>query len=258
MAATPQNSTDQALVRDMVRAADPDLSVPDPKHVFILSGGIGAGKTSVINRLKTDFHFVSGSPADVMKEALARHINEQYDGAEGWETYYEQMLDQKTKVEYRLLLQGFGEFFSNRDKFYWADQCVAAAEAEYRTLAAAGITSGIVFDSIRRDSEILAVKRRWPNAKHIRLNVAHERQVEYLTTILGYDEEKAEATLAHSSEHWLDDMEGTDYDADYVIDANVDDETTWLQMLGIVVLMMDKTTLELAVAVTEPGDEDNG
>ena len=136
MAATPQNSTDQALVRDMVRAADPDLTLADPKHVFILSGGIGAGKTTIINRLKADFHFVSGSPADVMKKALAIHISEQFNDPDpdvDFQTYFDQMLDQSTKVEYRLLLQGFGEFFSNRDKFYWADQCVAAAEAEYLT-----------------------------------------------------------------------------------------------------------------------------
>jgi len=233
---------------------------PPSRHIFILSGGIGAGKTTIINRLKTDFHFVSGSPADVMKEALAKHIALQYDGMDGtdlqvipdsWREFYAEMLDQKTKAEYRLLLQGWGEFFSNRDEYYWADQCVAEAKAAYENVARAGVQSGIIFDSIRRPQEILAVKREFPQAVHVRLVVDHERQVDYLTRILGYDAEKAEATLAHSSEHWLDDMDGTEYDAQYVIDANADDETTWLQFMAIVVLLMSPGEKEVAEAILD-------
>jgi hypothetical protein len=223
--------------------------IPEPKYVFILSGGIGAGKTQIVNRLKTDFHFVSGSPADVMKESLARHIAAQFNDWEtddGWEPFYQQMLDQKTKAEYRLLLQGYGEFFSNRDKSYWADQCVAVADEAYKTLAQAGIESGIVFDSIRRDSEVMAVKNRWPNAIHIRLLVEHDRQMDYLTEVLGYDVEKASVTLSHSSEHWLDDMDGKPWDAQYVIDTNGGDKLTWVQLMGIVTLVLSdgKVTLE--------------
>jgi|GEM_PF-5664054 len=230
------------------------ISPPAPKHVFILSGGIGAGKTAIVNRLKAQFHYISGSPADVMKESLARHIAEQWneDGTDdGWEVFYAEMLTQATKAKYRLLLQGFGEFFSDQDNYYWANQCVEKAATEYETLALAGVPSGIVFDSIRRDSEILAVKARWEHAVHIRLVVHPARQIEYLTTILGLSIEKAESTLAHSSEHWLDDMEGSSYDAQYVLNADQGDDTTWAQLMGVVVLLMDKTTLELAHAITE-------
>jgi len=231
--------------------AHPQGYVPDvepPRHVYILSGGIGAGKTAIVNRLKADFHFVSGSPADVMKESLARFIAQQY-GDENWGRYYNDMLDQKTKAEYRLLLQGWGEFFSNRDNYYWADQCVSAAADEYENIAKAGVQSGIVFDSIRRDSEILAAKNRFPHAQHVHLVVDHDRQVDYLTRILGNTEEKAEGILAHSSEHWLDDMAGTEYDANYVIDANGNGEETWLQFMAIVILNMTGGELEVAEAI---------
>lgn len=219
---------------------------PEPKYVFILSGGIGAGKTTIVRYLTTDFHFVSGSPADVMKEALARHIALQYnsDNDDGWSAFYQEMLSQDTKVEYRALLQAFGEFFSNRDKEYWADQCVAIADAEYKTMALAGLPGGIVFDSMRRDSEILAVKKRWPNAVHIHLDIRYTRQLTYLTDILGYSAEKAIATLDHSSEHWLDDMDGTPYDAQYVIDANQGSGSVKIQLMGIITLLMGGAKLK--------------
>lgn len=231
--------------------AHPQGFVPDvdpPRHVFILSGGIGAGKTAIVNRLKTDFHFVSGSPADIMKWSLACAIAAEY-VTDNADDYFKAMLDQETKAEFRFLLQGYGEFFSNRDKYYWADKCVDAAAEEYENIAKAGVQSGIVFDSMRRDSEILAVKKRFPNAQHVRLVIDPERQMDYLTRVLGYDEEKAAATLAHSSEHWLDDMDGTEYDANYVIDANEGDETTWVQFMGIVVLNMTGGELEVAQAL---------
>ncbi len=211
----------------------------DPPYVFILSGGIGAGKTRIANQLKADFHFVVGSPAAVMKETLARHLAVQANGDDDyWEAFYNEMLDQRTKAEYRLLLQGFGEFWSNRDNYYWADQCVAKASKEYKTLALAGIPSGIVFDSIRRDKEIFAVMKQWPKAVHIRLLIDHARQLDYLTHVLGYTLGKAVTTLEHGSEHWLDSMDGTPYDAKYVIDANGGDHMTWVQLMGIVTLEM--------------------
>lgn len=245
------DATDLALMRAIASAPPPETITADPKHVFILSGGIGAGKTKVVNRLKHDFHFVSGSPADVMKEALAKHIAEQYNKPDFWGGFYGEMLDQKTKAEYRLLLQGFGEFFSNRDQYYWANQCVAVADAAYTTMAAAGIPSGIVFDSIRRPEEILAVKMRWPEARHIHLVIDRVRQRVYLEDIIGYTTEKAIATLDHSSEHWLDNMDGTEYDANYMIDANGTDEQTWQQLLSVIILLMDKTTLQVAASIVD-------
>jgi hypothetical protein len=108
-----------------------------------------------------------------------------------------------------------------------------------------------VFDSIRRPAEILAVKKRWPKAIHIHLHIDRIRQRVFLEDILGYTAEKAIATLDNASEHWLDDMGGTEYDAQYVIDTNGGDEKTWIQMMGIVTLAMDGATLEVAAAIVD-------
>ncbi len=217
-----------------------------PRNVFILSGGLSAGKTVITRRLIADFHYASGSPADVMKAAAARAIAMQLNGNDDdWEAYFFEMNNPATKEEYRPFLQGYGEWFSNRNGNYWADQCVEAAAQQYDTLAKAGLPTGIVFDSMRRPHEIIAVKNRWANAVHVHLVTTHERQMEYLTTIRGLSEALAENFLAHSSEHWLDDMEGTPYDADYFVDATGGDEKTWIQLMGIVVLEMKQgVTLE--------------
>lgn len=250
-------ATDRALVRQMAEAPEPPVNIAGPKHVFILSGGIGAGKTTIVNRLKADFHFVSGSPADILKretaDILAGLLNPDFADAAS-DDYFAEMLEQQTKAKYRDLLVALGEFISNADPYFWGTRAVQVAAQEYETLAAAGIPSGVVFDSMRRPAEILAVKQAWPQAKHVHLSVSPTRQMDYLTNIIGLPYDKAEATLANDSEHWLDDMDGTDYDADYVLDASQGDELTWQQMMGVVVLMMDKTTLDLAASITEQSD----
>ena len=223
----------------------------DPRHVFILSGGIAAGKTTIVRRLVTDFRFVTGSPADILKERAAQILAEELGEADAAEAMFYEMLEQSTKAEYRDFLVAFGEFVSNRDQYHWGTQAADAAAHRYEVQARAGITGGIVFDSMRRPAEIIAVKQQWPNAVHIHLVVSRERQIDYLVNVLDYSEEKAQATLDNASEHWLDDMDGTEYDAQYVIDANADDETTWLQMMGIVVLGMTPGEAEVVKAVLD-------
>lgn len=209
-----------------------------PKNVFILTGGIGAGKSKIAAHLEEFYGYVIGSPADTMKRSLAKAIATEYannGGVSIWQRFFEEMRDQKTKVEYRLLLQGYGEFFSNRNPAYWAEQCVNEAEVEFNTRAEAGVATGIVFDSIRRPSEIMAIKDNWPDAVHVHLYISPERQYNFLYHVLGYEDDKIQQTLAHSSEHWLDDMQGH---AQFMIDANEGDDVTWSQFLAMVVMRM--------------------
>jgi len=218
----------------------------NPKHVFILTGGIGAGKSKIANQLAALYGYVIGSPADTMKRSLAKAIAAEYSNSVGvihtvdWVPFFQQMCDQRTKTEYRLLLQGYGEFFSNRDPSYWAEQCVKEAEQEFNTKAEAGVATGIVFDSIRRPTEITTIQNNWPDAVHVRLYINPERQYEFLHDVLDYSDEKIQQTLSHSSEHWLDDMHGQPYDANYVIDANHGDEMTWSQFLAVTLMRMMK------------------
>lgn len=258
MAATPTPSTGPLFFSAGAVPQGDDNPAPPPRHVYIFSGGIGAGKSELIKRLVADFHFVTGSPADIMKQSVAQAIAAEYNFTEtgtptddGWESYFAAMQDQKTKAEFRLLLQGYGEFFSNRDMFYWANKAVEAAAVAYDNVARAGVQGGIAFDSIRRPQEIMAVKNRWPQAKHVHLSVSHERQIEYLTTILGYTEEKAEGVLAHSSEHWLDDMAGTDWDADCTIAADAGSEAVFIQYLGFINLNMTEGERTVAEAIID-------
>lgn len=234
--------------------AKPQGAVPEvgpPRHIYILSGGIAAGKTTVVRRLVTDFHFVTGSPADILKERAAQVLADELGEPEAAESMFHEMLEQSTKAEYRDFLVAFGEFISNRDPYHWGTQAAAVAQERYENVAKAGVQGGIVFDSIRRPAEILAVKQRWDNAVHVHLSVSPERQMEYLTGIIGLTEEKAQATLDNASEHWLDDMDGTEYDAQYVIDANGGDEATWLQFMAIVVLGMSPGEKEVAEAILD-------
>lgn len=191
---------------------------------IILSGGIGAGKTHISNTLKEFFGFVEASPATVMKRSLAKAIATGYGEPDRWGVYLEQMMHGGMKEEYRLLLQEYGEFFSTRDRHYWAEK---AAREAFDIAAALPNCPGVVGDSIRRDTEIMALKRRSDEAFHIRLDISKTRQVMYLTNVRGMSLEKAAITLAHSSEHWLDDMKGHEYDADFHVDANQGDLVTW-------------------------------
>lgn len=197
---------------------------------LIITGGLGAGKTQLVDRLAS-YGFVVGSPATTMKRSLARALAKEWGGDEELAQHlFNEMLAQRTKDKYRMLLQGYGEYFSNEDGFHWINKTCSEVEQEIdrRRWRNDFIDSpGVVFDSIRRTEEIKGVLRDYPDSIIIRLDVSPTRQVDFLTKYLGKTPDDAERVLAHSSEHWLDDYAGYDF----VIDANQGDQYVWDEFL---------------------------
>lgn len=204
-------------------------------HV-IVTGGLGAGKTNLIDRLNAKDEYIIGSPATTMKRRLAKCIARTYntDGTDfGWQHYFEAMLDRREKEKYRGILQGYGEYFSNLDGFFWIRRTMEEVQQDIDTARLSGREKlGTVYDSVRRPSEIIGIREVFPDAIRIHLNVSRERQLDYLLNHLGYEYEKAVATLAHSSEHWLDESDAAHDNltgAELVIDADYGDEYVWRQ-----------------------------
>lgn len=201
-------------------------------HV-IITGGIGAGKTNLINKLCETGNYIIGSPATTMKDKLAhmiaRTINT--DGSdEGWVHYFNAMMDRREKEKYRGILQGYGEHFSNLDQFFWIRRTmeqVSQAVDALRWSNNFDFVNGTVYDSIRRPQEIIGIREVYPDAIRVHLVVSRERQIDYLVNHLQYEYEKAISTLGHSSEHWLDNNDAKDTQADFVIDADLGDDYVW-------------------------------
>lgn len=213
------------------------------KHI-IVTGGIAAGKTNLINRIIGSGNWVVGSPATTMKRKLARMIARTVntDGSEyGWEHYFEEMLDRRAKEKYRGILQGYGEHFSNIDNFFWVRLMMnevqqQVADRPWRDRELQGIT-GTVYDSVRRPQEIIGIRQVYPDAVRVHLAIYPERQINYLCGVLGYEESRAVATLAHSSEHWLDEADAVHDNitgAELVIDANKGDDYIWQQFKDVI------------------------
>lgn len=206
---------------------------------LILTGGIGAGKTNLTQRLE-ELGFISGSPADVLKHSLSEYISREwvagkssYNSSSAYQ-YYLDMNNQQTKPKYRELLQAFGEFFSNQDPFHWINRVMEQIKVDIQDWPHKYDTPlfGTVYDSIRRPQEIQGIVNVFPDAKIVYLRVKPERQIEYLAG-LGMDDKKIVATLNHPSEMWL----GKTVDeraakADIVIDANYGDEYIWYELLA--------------------------
>jgi hypothetical protein len=179
------------------------------QHI-IVTGGIGAGKTNLIDRITKTGNWIVGSPATTMKRKLAamiaRTINA--DGSDhGWEHHFKAMLDRHEKERYRGILQGYGEHFSNLDNFFWVRRMMDEVQQEINDRRWSNdfdFVTGTVYDSIRRPQEIIGIREVFPDAVRIHLHIDPVYQLSLLTEKLGYTEEKALATLAHSSEHWLD------------------------------------------------------
>lgn len=206
------------------------------KHI-IVTGGIGAGKTNLINNIASVGHWVIGSPATTMKRKLAQVIARTVNtngSDEGWQFYFEEMLDRHHKEKYRSILQGYGEHFSNLDPFFWIQRTMNEVQQEIDNVRWSNdfdFITGTLYDSIRRPQEIIGIRQVFPDAIHVRLEVSPERQMDFLVNHLGHSVQKAIDTLAHSSEHWLDDMKDQPYDADFTIDANRDADVIYRDVL---------------------------
>lgn len=208
-------------------------------HHIIVTGGLAAGKTHLVNKLiSRGGLWVVGSPATTMKRSLANCVARTYNfpgiSDHGWELYFTEMMT-GNKEEYRGLLQGYGEHFSRKDNFFWirrvmAEVMIDIEDARYASPLRFDAAVNTTYDSIRRPHEIIGVRHVFPDAIRVHLNINPARQIDYLTHVKGQTEEEAIATLAHSSEHWLDDLVEQ---PDFLLDANYGDEFVWQQMEGI-------------------------
>lgn len=199
---------------------------------FIITGGLGAGKTRLTDTL-VRVGYIFGSPAQTMKLSLARALSREWsaDGNEldpmTVETLVDEMNRQETKAAYRLLLQGYGEYFTILDNYHWIErvmQGVKSAVLEARYMGDYVIDPpGTVYDSIRSPAETRGIRKVYPQAFRVHLAVSHGRQLEFLMN-LGNTEEQAEAVLAHSSEHWFDDAP-KDVQPDVVLNADEGDDS---------------------------------
>src|SRR3990167_2768334 len=193
------------------------------KH-FIITGGIGAGKTQLTNRLAEE-KYVVGSPATTMKRRLAFVIARELGGMNALaDEIFQDLMIREHKEKYIVLLQGFGEYFSNLDSFYWIRKTMTEVVQEVQNinLDSHDSVKGTVYDSIRRPEEIQGIRNIYPEAITIELRISPERQMDYLICILGYTKSEAEKVLAHSSEHWLD-----NYKRDFVLDGNRGNDGVW-------------------------------
>lgn len=197
---------------------------------IIVTGGLGAGKTNLVNNIAKTGNWIIGSPATTMKRMLAQVIARTWNGGgndNDWHMYYEEMMGRTSKEKYRGLLQGYGEFFSNQDNFFWirkvmneVQQDVAGYAYGYNELPLAGT----LYDSIRRPSEIIGIREVYPNAILVNLHISLGRQTKFLRDVLGYDITKAHETLIHASEHWLDNPDKAILIPDIVIEADAGDD----------------------------------
>jgi hypothetical protein len=174
-----------------------------------VTGGLGAGKTQLVDRLAS-YGFIVGSPATTMKRSLAKALAREWGGDDDLAAeLFAEMMNQRTKDKYRLILQGYGEYFSNEDGFHWINKvCEEVAQTidKYRSSHSFQDPPGVVFDSIRRTEEIKGIKRDFPSSLIVRLDISEARQRDFLTNYLHRDESSVDGILAHSSEHWLDDF----------------------------------------------------
>jgi hypothetical protein len=205
------------------------------RHI-IVTGGIGAGKSNLIQRIHGSGNYIEGSPATTMKRKLAKMIARTVNtdgGPSGWEHYFGAMLDRREKEKYRGILQGYGEHFSNLDNFFWVRRMMEEVQQEIddrRWNNDFDFVSGTLYDSVRRPQEIIGVRKVFPDAIRVHLAISLKRQMDFLCGTLGYSEEKATATLGHSSEHWLDNLTG----AELVIDADRGDDYIWTQFKDVI------------------------
>lgn len=195
-----------------------------------ITGGLGAGKTTLVDRLAS-YGFVVGSPATTMKRSLARALAKEWGGDEELASeLFREMMNQTTKDKYRLILQGYGEYFSNEDGYHWINKTCSEVQQDIdkrRWNNEFQEVPGVVFDSIRRTEEIKGIKRDFPSSIIVRLDVSQERQQDFLTKYLGRTEDAAVSILGHSSEHWLDDFSGYDI----TINADHGDAVIWSALL---------------------------
>lgn len=197
---------------------------------FIITGGLGAGKTVLTNRL-VKAGFVYGSPAHTMKVSLARALSREWswDGDTldplAADVFIDEMNNQATKTRYRLLLQGYGEYFTNIDNSHWIERTMRSVEASIQAhrFNDGHIVDppGTVYDSIRTPAEVRGVRQVYPDALRVHLDVSPTRQMEFLVQ-LGNTLEQAATILAHSSEHWFEGAPD-DVQPDIILDANEGD-----------------------------------
>jgi len=144
-----------------------------------------------------------------LAQCIARTVNT--DGSDyGWAHHFNAMMDRREKENYRGILQGYGEHFSNLDQFFWIRRTMSEVQQDIdkaRWSNDFDFVTGTVYDSIRRPQEIIGIREAFPDAVRVHLVIDPAYQMSLLTDKLGYTEEKAIATLAHSSEHWLEESD---------------------------------------------------
>jgi len=195
-----------------------------------ITGGLGAGKTHLVDKLAS-YGFVVGSPATTMKRSLAAALAKEWGGGDDLAgDLFKEMMAQTTKDKYRLILQGYGEYFSNEDGFHWINKTCNEVQQDIdhrRWTNDFTEVTGVVFDSIRRTEEIKGIMRDFPSSIIVRLDVSQSRQTDFLTKYLGRSPTDAVSILGHSSEHWLDDFGAYDI----IIDADHGDNYIWDALL---------------------------
>lgn len=157
-----------------------------------VSGGIGAGKTQLVERLVRDHGFQAVSFSQEIRDEMALALRIGADWIE---------LNKGDNPTLRRLMQEWGQFRVEMNLDYWISKLINRVHSLDKHAA----TVSLVADSVRKPREVAALRAL--GFLHVRLHVSRDRQMDYLQRVKGFTTEKAIETLEHSSERALDEFD---------------------------------------------------